>query len=207
MRLRVVRGFTLIEVAVAAALVAMLAAVTAPYLVSFLDHQRAQTTADKLSDLAKGIAAFTAVVKEGTPGTTLNTYPGLLWQLDSTITATSTSPHTSCGSAANTTDEFNATAVTAWTSNGPFVTFYIPTSGLVTPLGLVEDSLARSNTTPAAGTLAIRMTAIDSADAVMLDGVVDGGDGGTTGTLRYVIGSTTAHMADVQYLVPVGAKC
>ena len=53
MRYRSNPGFTLAEVAVAAALVAMLAAVTSPYLVSFLDRQRAQATADKLAAIAR----------------------------------------------------------------------------------------------------------------------------------------------------------
>jgi type II secretory pathway pseudopilin PulG len=205
MRQRLLAGFTLVEVAVAAMLIALLAAVTSPYLVSYMDHQRAQTTADQLADLAKGIGAFNAVVKEGNAASTLNTYPGSLWQLDSIIVAANVVSHNSCGSTNNATFQFNATAVTAWTNNGPFVSYYIPRTGLVTPLGTVEDSLVRSNHAAAVGTLALQMIGVDDDDAVMLDLIVDGGDGGTLGTLRYT--AAVSGLRTVSYIVPVGAKC
>ena len=204
MRQRLVAGFTLVEVAVAAALIALLAAVTSPYLVEFMDTQRAQTTADQLSSLTAGIAAFNAVVKEGAATTTLNTYPGYLWQLDSIITAAAVTSHNSCGSTNNATFQFNATAVTAWSNNGPFVSFYVPRSGFVTPMGVVEDSLVRSNHAAAVGTLALQMNSVDTSDARRLDEVIDGADGGTSGTLRYTkVGAS----ATVSYIIPVGAKC
>ena len=196
------RGFTLAEVAVAAALVAMLAAVTSPYLVSFLDRQRAQKTADKLASIATGIGTFHALVLQG--GVNTGAYPGFVSQLDTLITATSVASHNSCGSANVAANQFTAAAVTAWSTYGPFVTFYLPKTGLQTPLGIVQDSMVRSNTNGTVGTLAIEMLNADSADAVMLDRVVDGGDGGLTGILRYTITSSLAH---IQYLVPVGAKC
>src|SRR4051812_23452432 len=117
MRIRITRraGFTLMEVAVAAVIVAMLAAVTAPYFVSFLDRQRAQTTADKLAALATGIAAFSAAVHT-TAAATNTAYPGKLSELANVILANSTVTHNSCGSAA--TGTFNATAVTSWNTSG-----------------------------------------------------------------------------------------
>jgi prepilin-type N-terminal cleavage/methylation domain-containing protein len=195
-------GFTLIEVAVAAAIVAMLAAVTAPYMVSFLDKQRAQATADKLAALGMGIAAFGSAVNTN-GAQTGTTYPGLISELTSQIPFNNTAGHNSCGSAGLGT--FNATATAAWSNNGPFVNFYVPQGGLRTPLGLVADSLVRTPGSPVAGTLGIRMVGLDTADATTLDLIIDGGDGGAVGTLR--IGNVRGGHADVVYLVPVGPRC
>jgi prepilin-type N-terminal cleavage/methylation domain-containing protein len=198
-------GFTLAEVAVSAAILAMLAAVSVPYMSSFLDKQRVQTTADKLAALADGIAGFASSVKTIATVSTSTAYPGMISQLANQIVANNAAAsHNSCGSA---TGAFNVTAVTTgWTSNGPFVNFYIPPGGLKTPLGMVSDSMVRTPVTAIPGTLAIRMLAVDTADASLLDLVVDGAVDGTAGTLRFTINGVT-HLADISYLVPIGGKC
>lgn len=196
-------GFTLAEVAVSAAIVAMLAAVTVPYLVSFLDKQRVQTTADRLAELSTGIAAFAAGVHTAAAANT-NTYPGTLSELTSQIVLNSAATHNSCGSGA--IGFFNAHAVSDWSTNGPFLNFFVPVGGIHTPMGIVADSLVRAPLSATAGLLFIRMMAVDTADANMLDLVIDGGDGGIAGTLRFTVNGVT-HVADIQYLVPVGAKC
>lgn len=170
-----------------------------PSLSSFLDHQRAQTTADKLEALGIGVAAFAGAVKSSAAQTS-SVYPGLISELSNQITLNSAASHNSCGS----TGTFNATATANWASNGPFVSFYVPAGGLQTPIGMVADSIVRNPTTAAAGTLSLRILAADTADATMLDLVVDGGDGPTAGTLRYTI---SAARADVSYLLPIGARC
>jgi prepilin-type N-terminal cleavage/methylation domain-containing protein len=197
-------GFTLAEVAVSAAILAMLAAVSVPYMSSFLDKQRVQTTADKLAALSDGIAAFAGSVKSSALATS-TVYPGMISELANPIVANNApASHNSCGS---TTGAFNATAVTTgWTSNGPFVNFYIPPGGLKTPLGMVSDSMVRTPSTAIPGTLAIRMLAVDTADASLLDLVVDGAVDGAHGTLLFTINGVT-HLADISYLVPIGGKC
>jgi len=190
-------GFTLIEVAVATVLVALLAAATIPALNEFMRGREAISTANTLSQLALGISNFKAAVMTAGAGT--NTYPRLISSLSNPIT---TSQHNSCSAV------FNAGAVTTWASSGPFVTFNIPPGGLSTPLGVVQDSMVRNPNSATVGTLAIRMT-IDSVDAVRLDQAVDGGDGPNAGTLRMTFSGAggAARTADVQYLVPVAAKC
>lgn len=192
-------GFTLAEVAVSAAIIALLAAVTMPSLSTFLDRQRAQATADRLEALGVGVAAFAAAVKSS-PAPTSTVYPGLISELSNQIALNSAASHNSCGTAGT----FNATAAANWASNGPFVSFYVPAGGLKTPLGIVSDSMVRNPTTATAGTLSLRILSVDTAEANLLDLVVDGGDGPTAGTLRY---STTSARADVSYLLPIGAKC
>lgn len=203
MRSRTRTAFTLIEVAVAAAIIAMLAAVTAPSLIGYLDKQKAQTTADQLEALASGIAAFASAVKTAAAATS-STYPGFISELTSQIPLNSQTWHNSCTQLA-TTGRFNATATTTWSNNGPFLTFLVPQGGLQTPLGLIADSLTRANPTAVATTLSIRMVDIDTADATMLDQIIDGGDGATSGTLR--ISNVSGGQADIAYLVPVGARC
>jgi prepilin-type N-terminal cleavage/methylation domain-containing protein len=192
-------GFTLMEVAVAAVLIAVLAAATIPTLSEFMRTREAIATAKTLSELGEGIAAFKNAVLTSNSATS-NTYPRFISSLSNAITA---SNRNSCWAT------FNATAVTNWAATGPFVSFNIPPGGLFTPLGVVQDSMLRTPNTANPGTLAIRMT-VDSVDALRLDQVIDGGDGANAGTLRvvsWVSFGTLARTAEVQYLVPVAAKC
>jgi prepilin-type N-terminal cleavage/methylation domain-containing protein len=184
-------GFTLAEVAVSAALIAVLAAVTAPSLVSYLDNQSAKTTATTLSQLATGIASFR---------TSVGVYPHSVSQLTNGITTAQTN---SCNVV------FTAAQVTSWNTNGPFATFMVPSTGLNTGIGQITDVMLRNPTGPTGtlnGTLAIRFAAIDSADAAELDLVVDGATTATptTGVVQYTI---TNHLADLSYFVPVGNHC
>jgi prepilin-type N-terminal cleavage/methylation domain-containing protein len=202
-------GFTLMEVAVAAVLVAMLAAVTAPYFVEFIDRQRAQTTADKLQAIGTGIANFAASVKTTTNVATSSTYPGKISELANVIVAASTVTHNSCGSGGGASN-FNATAVTSWNSFGPFVTFMIsPTAtALQTPLGPISDSLIRAPlTTAGVGTISIRLLNVDVDDVATLDQIIDGSDGSTAGVLQWTTPAVAGVISQVRYILPIAARC
>jgi Tfp pilus assembly protein PilE len=190
------------EVAVSAVLVAMLAAVTAPYLIHYIDRQRAQTAADKLSAVATGIAAFSAAIHTAA-GATNTSYPGKISELANVIVSNSTVTHNSCGSTGATVT-FNNTATTSWNTSGPFVTFMISTTGLVTPIGTIADSMVRSPLSASVGTLSLQIPSVETTDATNLDQIVDGGDGGSAGTVRW---TANGNQVDVTYLVPVGARC
>jgi prepilin-type N-terminal cleavage/methylation domain-containing protein len=192
-------GFTLMEVAVAAVLIAVLAAATIPTLSEFMSGRDASTVASQLSQIAAGIATFKSSVLT-TASSTSNTYPQFISQLTNPIT---TSNRNSCYGT------HTVTAVSSWAATGPFVSFNIPVGGLYTPLGVIQDSMFRSPSSATAGTLAIRMS-VDSMDAIRLDRVIDGGDGAAAGTLRITAFRGTGNQtrtADLQYLVPVAAKC
>jgi type II secretory pathway pseudopilin PulG len=187
------------EVAVAAVLIAVLAAATIPSLSEFLSGRDAAATAEKLSQISNGITGFRlGVYTSG--GVSNYTYPRFISQLSVPIT---TANRNSCW-----TPTHNNTAVTNWATNGPFVSFYIPVGGLNTPLGVIQDSMMRYPNSATAGTLAIRM-AVDSMDGVRLDRIVDGGDGGGAGVLRYTLSGagTATRIANIEYLVPVGPRC
>ena len=207
MRKRVVRaGFTLLEVVVAAVILAMLAAVTTPYLIEFIDKQRAQTTADKLSAIATGIASFASAVHSAAAATS-TTYPGKISELANVIVAASTVTHNSCGSGGGASN-FNATAVTSWNTSGPFVTFMINTTGYVTPLGTIADSLVRTPaTTATVGTLQLRLPTVDADDAAELDRLVDGSDGSAAGVVRWTANVTGDNTVDLRYFLPIAARC
>jgi prepilin-type N-terminal cleavage/methylation domain-containing protein len=192
-------GFTLAEIAITAAIMAILAAVTAPYFVEFIDKQRAATTADKLAALATGIAAFSSAVHTASAATA-TAYPGRISELANAITTVAASTPNSCGTA------FNATAVASWNTSGPFITFMVPTTGYVTPLGTVNDVLIRSPTTATVGTISMKIPAVDSDDAAELDKQVDGSDGASAGTIRWTTG-TAAGTVDVTYVMPIAARC
>jgi prepilin-type N-terminal cleavage/methylation domain-containing protein len=192
-------GFTLMEVAVAAVLIAVLAAATIPTLSEFMSGREAHAVANQLSQIASGVATFkNSVLSSGSSAS--NTYPRFISQLTNPIT---TASRNSCYAT------HTGTAVTTWAATGPFVTFNIPPGGLFTPLGVIQDSMFRAPNSATAGTLAIRMT-VDSVDAIRLDRIIDGGDGAAAGTLRitaFTGSGNQTRSADLQYLVPVAAKC
>ena len=201
-------GFTLIEVAVAAGLMAILAAATTPSFVEFLASHDAQTTAKTLSAVASGVVAYESSVK--TNGGTTNTYPQLISSLTNPITLASKNSCSASYSAAP-----NATLLPTYNAAFPFVTFLVPSGGLSTPLGMIQDQMVRTPANAGVGTLAIVMPVVDSTDAVRLERVIDGDDGTiaanrTSGTLRITSfsGSGSARRtASVAYVIPVAAKC
>ena len=142
-------GFTLIEVAVAAGLMAILAAATTPSFVEFLASHDAQATAKTLSAVASGVVAYEASAK--TNGGATNIYPQLISSLTNPITLASKN---SC--AASYATGANATLLSTYNAAFPFVMFLIPVGGLSTPLGMIQDQMVRTPANGGVGTLAIR---------------------------------------------------
>lgn len=201
-------GFTLIEVAVAAGLMAILAAATTPSFIEFLASRDAQTTAKTLSAVASGVVAYESSVK--TNGGASNTYPQLISSLTNPIGLTS---RNSCGASYSSAP--NSTLLGTYNAAFPYVTFLIPAGGLSTPLGMIQDQVVRAPAAAAVGTLAIVMPAIDSTDAIRLERVIDGDDGTiaasrSSGTFRITAFSgtgTARRTASVAYVIPAAAKC
>src|SRR6185503_6878502 len=109
----------LMEVAVAAVLIAVLAAATIPTLSEFLNNRDAASTAETLSDIGVGIDNFQkAVLTSATAGTF--TYPRFISQLTTQITGSTGTNATKLNSCGGT---HNATALTNWAATGPFVNF------------------------------------------------------------------------------------
>ena len=137
------KGFTLMEVAVAAVLIAVLAAATIPTLSEFMSGREANAVANQLSQIGAGIAAFESSVLS-TGSSSSNTYPRFISQLTNPITS---------GNRNSCYGTYSNAAVTNWAATGPFVTFNIPVGGLFTPLGVIQDSMFRNPNSATAGTL------------------------------------------------------
>jgi prepilin-type N-terminal cleavage/methylation domain-containing protein len=201
---RASRGFTLAEVAIAAALMAILAAATVPSFVEYLAQRDVESTAKTLASIASGIVSYETTVKMN--GGTTNTYPRKISYLTNQIATTDTN---SCGvrySVAGTT----TTLLSTYSAAAPFVSFYIPPGGLNTPVGTISDNVVRNPNSATVGTISIVMSSIDSADAVRLERYIDGTDGNiaanrTSGIFR--ITATAFPKMDVSYIVPAAAKC
>jgi len=193
-------GFSLLEVTVALIIVLILAAVTVPSLISSIEFKQVTDTRDRLVELKNAVSNATTT---GFYDKVTN-YPRKLSELSQPIVAYSATNYpNSCGTA------FTNTNVTNWNSNGPFIDTFIPTTGLIVPIGLVQNDMVRTPATANAGTLAFKLLAVEKGLALELDYVMDGSDGAAAGTIRWVDPSPTggAGYVDISYLMSVGAKC
>ena len=187
---------------------AILAAATTPSFIEFLAARNAESTARTLSAVAQGVVAYESSVR--TNGGATNTYPQLISSLTNPITLAS---RNSCSGAYGAAP--NTTLLATYNAAFPFVSFLIPSGGLSTPLGMIQDQMVRTPSNGAIGTLAIVMPVVDSTDAIRLERAIDGDDGTIAsnrsgGTLRITSFSGTGsarRTASVAYIIPVAAKC
>jgi prepilin-type N-terminal cleavage/methylation domain-containing protein len=184
-------GFTLIEVVVAIAIMLILASVIAPNLIAFADRERAEVTAAILDDVRVGLV--------GTNGyrSKMGLNAGRISQLTNRITPGNAAiDDDSCGGAYKAGDQ------TTWDANAPFVQFMIPRNGLVTPIGIAEDTLNRNPNSNSAGVVIVVFKTLDLRDVLLLDNVIDAGNGAAAGLVRW----QTSPLV-MAYLVTVDNKC
>lgn len=163
-------GFTLIEVVVAAAILAILSAVAFPVIAEQVERRRVDSAIDTLKKLADAVTSFRANVGQN---------PGRLVDLSSPISVSGTN---SCGTA------YTTPAVNLWA--GPYYTKQVL---IATGLPLSEDNLGRVQNTlvriPAGvatpGSLAFQVTSIPLDKVTELDAAVDGDGSATTGRVRW----------------------
>lgn len=163
-------AFTLVEVIVAAAIIAALSAVIFPVVAEQVERRRVDSAITSLKRLADAVTAFRANVGMN---------PGRLVHLSSPITGTDVN---SCGAT------YGTPAANAWA--GPYYTKQILVS---TGLPLSEDNLGRVQNvlvrapvgvaTP--GSLAFQVTAIPLDKVTEIDASVDGDGGAATGRVRW----------------------
>lgn len=209
------RGFTLIEVVIAAAILVFLAAITVPQVMDALDKKRVEDTVDLLSELHFGITnsrqtGFMNVVRTGAAVTNSSTVPGRLSHLtEPIVAASSTNYHNSCGSAATATYSYNATAVTTWTVQSPYYRGVVSSvDGLASPIGQIQNTLVRTPSAPPTTNnpqfIQIRINNVDPNDATALDIRIDGVSNTTAGTIRI---TNNGAVRTVNYLIPVPQRC
>lgn len=180
-------GVILPRTIVSLALVAVLSAVMAPRFVGVLDRSSVVDAASVLAEIDSGINAFALNVHTG--NITTNQFPGRVSQLSLPILPSS---RNSCG------DIMGGNAPAQWASAGPFIRLNADSNGVPTSLGQIQDSIERV-LPPASHALVLRIPGVDTQLAQMLDRLVDNGDGGTTGKVRF--DPLVADTSSVRYLV------
>jgi hypothetical protein len=171
------------------AIIATVSAVTAPALLYGNDRQRVMDTYEMLEQVDSGIIAFEVVVKTGAAGTTV-VFPGYLHQLSTNVLVGELN---SCGTGATMSNQ----ARTVWSTRGPFITYYAPSSGLNTPMGVLNDRVEHASSGAA---MYIRIPAAEAALVTIMDQLVDGGDGGAAGKILFGAASNTGTV-DLRYRI------
>lgn len=192
--LRTRRGVVLLWILAAIALIAVLAATTAPYVAQYDDTVRVQKTAAMLANVATAVDDFNLIVKNAN-----NTFmtPNTLNDL--------TSPIANNDQGGCSTTKFNNTAVTAWNGSGPFGPYVMPTTGLETPIGKLNNAPSRSATTVGTQRTStndpywIQIQSVRIGLARLLDAYVDGTTGQSAGTMQYTNPVGTDSLVTISY--------
>jgi prepilin-type N-terminal cleavage/methylation domain-containing protein len=196
-------GFGLVEVLVALAILLILASMALPTLAVTLDRARVESAAAQLQVVRD------ALYKPGGGSDaffqTVGANAGRLSELVAPIVANNSSyasgTDNSCG------QSFSNKQANNWEDEGPYVNFNIDrAAGMATPIGNATDSLTRVPNNANPGNLIINfLNTVSEPDAVLLDAVVDGGNGSVAGTIRWL--APVDGMVRLSYLVPVNSSC
>ncbi|HJQ20328.1 MAG TPA: prepilin-type N-terminal cleavage/methylation domain-containing protein [Gemmatimonadaceae bacterium] len=180
-------GFTLPEVLVTVAIVAILAAVVVPAVTNQISKGETGSVASAVTSYATGVTAFVTDVRR---------YPGALSQLTNKI-ATSEKDVTG--------RVYGNSEVAQW--KGPYTSTVTFTANDSIPIGLnafAVDSL-RDTTIGGRAFTSMYIATSDTAVANKLDVLFDRGDGATNGSLRFTVGGAspndTVVNRRVQYLL------
>lgn len=166
-------GFTLAEILVALALIALLAAVLLPTVAGQILKGDASRTAQDLEAVRSGIEQFL---------TDVHRYPGKYSDLTKKITTTS-STHTDINGAS-----YAQGLVDKW--GGPYVTKDTVSAKVPTGFGgEILNAFSKTANTNAVDYVTVTITGIDSLDFVRLDLAIDGVANPVGGLLRWAAGS------------------
>lgn len=197
------RAFTLVEIVVALSVILVLAAVALPNLAGYLDQRRIESTATQLA--AVSLALFNPAAGAVTFRQRVGANAGRLSELDSVIIANNanyaTGTDNSCGNTFTNGQRNN------WLNNGPFMTYNSErATGMMTPIGLAEDSLTRVGNNPPSLRLNFLSVALD--DARMLDELVDGTTNGwNAGVVQWTPQNGVGGFVAMYYFVTINNTC
>lgn len=190
-------GFTLLEMVIAVAIIAVLGGAVVVGLSGYRERQKVNESHDILRALAATLFRYDTALAAGANPPTAGRYPLQLYHLSNLITSTATTNcalcRNSCGGTATPAlnSVYSTTNVTGWTTNGPFFNRDVVLGvGFSIPIGLVRDSLVRTPATAAnadndRARLQIRIDTVLLEHALDLNAMVDGDAGGGTGTVQW----------------------
>jgi prepilin-type N-terminal cleavage/methylation domain-containing protein len=174
-------GWTVVEVMVALAIIALLGALVVPSIIASVDRARVKGAEDSLTALARGVGMFEDRV---------NAYPSRLTQLVFPIVAGTDTDI--CGTT------YNVGQQNRW--GGPYLDRTIPAAGVPIGIGTVVNQFDVLPDPSGIDYLRLVIGNVLLEDAAALDMRVDGGDGAGGGTIRWLApagGFVTAY-----YLIP-----
>lgn len=178
------RGFTLVEVMVLVAIIGTLASVAVPNMVSYYDQKRIAAAAEALNVLSTSIIDFQSDVGR---------YPGQLTQLTTQILS---SDQNSCGST------FSGGQVGNWRNRGPFSIYPITSDGFLVKIGVADNELIRSGTSPVA--ILINVPDVKQQDADDLEDLVEPGDNNINGGIVRRTAPNSEGLVTLQYAAASG---
>lgn len=173
LRLRARHGMSMIFVAVSLSVIAVMAAVTMPNLVTYHKQQDAELTAKILWSLDSTMATWVQLT--GQAPSQVHTFMIGLTTADLT-----------CGG-----NNFKSKVVGQWSNFWPWTgVSVVPDYGVPTPIGFIHDTVVVS--TVSNGDTEVHIDSLDLDTVQLLDIAVDNGDGATAGFLRYEPSSGTS---------------
>lgn len=169
-RLRI--GFSLAEILVALAIIAMLAAVLIPSVAGQIGKSDATRTLQDMTSIRTGIEQFLADVRR---------YPGKVSHLANQITVAQTDVNNNV---------YPGNLVARW--KGPYLGRDSLTGGYQTGFGaVIRDSLVQLTFQPTVNYVTVVIAGITQTDFNRMDAEIDGTVGATTGMLRWVTGGVS----------------
>ena len=189
-------GFTAVEIASAIAILAAIAAVSVP-LAAYRDERKVDSTSAMLSELKDGLTSPSSGFRRavGANAGQLSELTAQIWNDGS-----GSPPVNSCGR------PFSNFEVNNWDDAGPYVGFFIPTTGLETPIGLAKDRLVRVAERGDSASLRVVIQGVRASHARMLDRRADGSTGSEDGAVRWN-SQTESDDVTLLYVIPIDGRC
>lgn len=163
-------GFSFIEILIGLAIMAMLAAVVTPAVVTTLDRARVDATNETRTTLLAALIQF---------HTDVGQWPLSLSQLTNALVSGDANV---CG------QTYSNGRRNQWA--GPYTVTSVSATGLTLPLGLLTQTLTRTPTTGTPTLLRMSVTNVSVTDATSLDREVDNNDGNANGAIRWDASAT-----------------
>lgn len=195
------QGFSLVEIAVALAIILILAAVALPNVAGYLDQKNVEATATQLATVRDALFGPATSFR-----TVMQTNASRLSFLDSALV---NGDDDSCG------NNYTNGERNRWDNvpGGPFMTYSSDrTVGMMTPIGLADDLLATigaSGTTPRYLRIQFQNQKLTSAEALemIVDGTPDPNTGWNSNVVRWTPQAGVAGNVTLYYYVTIDGTC